>query len=165
MTVGRILAHLLIPSWRVRQLFPAPVLRAIEAAIRDCEKTHTGEMRFAVEAALHPLALWHKQTARERAIEVFSRLRVWDTAHNNGVLIYLLLADRDVEIVADRGIHPLVGQDTWAMICRDMEAAFRAGDYQGGAIAGIEAIGTQLARHYPSGGTNANELPDRPILL
>ncbi len=164
-TVGRVLAHLLMPHWRVRQVFPAPALRAIEAAIRDCETTHNGEIRFAVEAALHPLALWHKQTARERAIEVFSQLRVWDTARNNGVLIYLLLADRDVEIVADRGIHPLVGQDAWELICRDMEAAFRTGDYQGGVVAGIKAIGTQLARHYPPEGLNGNELPDSPVLL
>lgn len=165
MTVGRVLAHLLMPAWRVRQVFPASVLRAIETAIRDCEMTHDGEIRFAVEAALHPLALWHKQTARERAIEVFSQLRVWDTARNNGVLIYLLLADRDVEIVADRGIHPLVGQDMWETICRDMEVAFRTGNYQGGVVAGIKAIGTQLELHYPAARSNRNELPDSPVLL
>ena len=165
MTVGRVLAHLLMPPWRVRQVFPVRALRAIEAAIRECETTHNGEIRFAVEAALHPLALWHQQTARERAIEVFSQLRVWDTARNNGVLIYLLLADRDVEIVADRGIHPQVGQETWNLICRDMEAKFRTGDYQGGVIAGIKRIGTQLARHFPSEGADVDELPDSPILL
>ncbi len=165
MTVGRMLAHLLMPPWRVRQAFPASALRAIEAAIRSCETTHSGEIRFAVEAALHPLALWNKQTARDRAIDVFSQLRVWDTVSNNGVLIYLLLADHDVEIVADRGIDPLVGQDIWETICRDMEVAFRTGDYQGGVIAGIKAIGTHLARHYPSHGPNENELPDSPVLL
>ncbi len=165
MAVGRVLAHLLMPPWRVRQVFPAPALHAIEAAIRDCEKTHTGEIRFAVEAALHPLALWHMRSARERAIEVFSQLRVWDTARNNGVLIYLLLADRDVEIVADRGVHPLVGQGAWELICRDMEAAFRTGNYQGGVVAGIKAIGTQLALHYPPEDTSRNELPDSPLLL
>jgi len=165
MTVGRVLAHLLMPPWRVRQVFPAPALRAIEAAIRDCETTHNGEIRFAVEATLHPQALWHKQTARERAIEVFSQLRVWDTAQNNGVLIYLLLVDRDVEIVADRGIHPVVGQEVLEMICRDMEAAFRAGNYQGGVVAGIKAIGAQLAQHYPAEDPNGNELSDRPVLL
>jgi len=164
MTVGRVLAHLLMPPWRVRQVFPASALRAIEAAIRDCETTHSGEIRFAVEAALHPLALWNKQTARDRAIEVFSQLRVWDTARNNGVLIYLLLADRDVEIVADRGIHLLVGQNAWELSCREMEAAFRTGDYQGGVVAGIKAIGMQLTRHYPPG-MNGNELPDSPVLL
>lgn len=165
MRVGRVLAHLLMPPWRVQQVFPAPALRAIEDAIRECETTHAGEIRFAVEAALHPLALWHKQTARARAIEVFSMLRVWDTARNNGVLVYLLLADRDVEIVADRGIHPLVGQDAWELICRDMEAAFATGDYKGGAVAGIKAIGTQLARHYPPEDTYGNEIQDSPVLL
>ncbi len=165
MTVRRVLAHLLMPPWRVRQAFPASALHAIEGAIRQCEKTHNGEIRFAVEAALHPLALWHKQSARERALEVFSQLRVWDTARNNGVLIYLLLADRDVEIVADRGIHMLIGQDAWELICRDMEAAFRAGQYEDGVIAGIEAVGMHLARHFPPEGTNDNELPDRPVLL
>ena len=109
MNIQRVLANLMMPPWRVRQVFPAASLRVIEAAIRDCEMTHTGEIRFAVEAALHPLALWRKQTARERAIEVFARLRIWDTEQNNGVLIFLLLADRDVEIVADRGIHRHVG--------------------------------------------------------
>jgi uncharacterized membrane protein len=165
MIMRRVLAHLLMPPWRVRQMFPALALRAIETAIRECESTHSGEIRFAVEAALHPLALWRRQTARERAIEVFSQLRVWDTASNNGVLIYLLLADRDVEIVADRGIHPLVGQEVWDMICRDMEAAFRTGDYQGGVETGINAIGRQLVRHYPLASPNGNELPDSPVLL
>ncbi len=165
MTMGRVLAHLLMPPWRVRQVFPASALRAIEAAIRDCESAHDGEIRFAVEAALHPLALWHKQTARDRAIEVFSQLRVWDTARNNGVLIYLLLADRDVEIVADRGIHPLVGQAAWETICHNMEAAFSKGNYQGGVVAGIQAIGTQLALHYPDEGQKGNELSNSPVLL
>jgi uncharacterized membrane protein len=165
MTMKRIFAHFLMPPWMVRQVFPAPALRAIEAAIRDCEATHDGELRFAVEAALRPLALWHKQTARDRAIEVFSELRVWDTARNNGVLIYLLLADRNVEIVADRGIDPLVGQDAWEIISQEMEAAFRREDYLGGVLAGIRAIGTQLAHHYPACGTSSNELPDKPVLL
>lgn len=165
MSLRRWLAHLLMPGWRVRQVFPVTALRTIEAAIRDCEKVHAGEIRFAVEASLHPLALWRKQTARERAIEVFSQLRVWDTAHNNGVLIYLLLADRDVEIVADRGIHLLVGQEPWEVICRAMEAAFRSGDYPGGVVAGIDAISKHLARHYPPEALAHNELPDSPIVL
>lgn len=165
MRMSRMLAHLLMPPWRVRQVFPASALRTIEAAIRECEITHSGEIRFAVEAALHPRALWHDQTARERAIEVFSQLRIWDTAHNNGVLVYLLLADHDVEIVADRGIHSKVGRDTWETICRDMESAFRAGDYSRGVVTGIKAIGGHLAKHYPTQGSHDNELPDTPVML
>ena len=165
MTIGRLLTHLLMPPWRVRRVFTAAGLRAIETTISDCESTHTGEIRIAIEHALHPLAVLRKQTARERAIEVFSQLRVWDTAHNNGVLIYLLLADRSVEIVADRGIHTEVGQEPWEQICRDMEAAFRTGNYQGGVIAGIRSIGAHLSRHYPAGRQNDNELPDAPVLV
>lgn len=165
MTMRRVLANLLMPPWRVRQVFTATALRVIETAIQECETAHTGEIRFAVEAALHPLTLWRKQTARERAIEVFSQLRVWDTERNNGVLIYLLLADRDVEIVADRGIHALIGRDAWEPICRDMERAFRAGHYQDGVVAGIKAVGAHIARHFPAEDANDNELPDRPVVL
>ncbi len=105
------------------------------------------------------------QTARQRAIEVFSQLRVWDTEHNNGVLIYLLLADRDVEIVADRGVHAKLGQATWEAVCQEMEAAFRQGKFEEGVIAGIRSVGAHLARHYPQVGTKTNELPDRPVLI
>lgn len=163
--MSRILRHLLTPSWRVRSLFPAPTLAAIETAIAACEKTHAGQIRFAVEVALHPLALWRGQTARARALEVFSHLRVWDTEHNNGVLIYLLLADHDVEIIADRGIHARVGDAEWEKICRRMEAAFRRGQFEAGVIDGIRAVGDLLARHYPPSGKGGNELVDKPVLL
>ena len=105
------------------------------------------------------------QTARERAIEVFSQLRVWDTEQNNGVLIYLLLADRDVEIVADRGVHARLGQAVWEEVCREMEAAFRQGRFEEGAVGGIRSVGMHLARHYPQAGSKTNEMPDRPILM
>ncbi|MDP1635696.1 MAG: TPM domain-containing protein, partial [Gallionellaceae bacterium] len=105
------------------------------------------------------------QAARERAIEVFSELRVWDTEHNNGVLIYLLLADRDVEIVADRGIHAQLGTETWEMVCRDMEAAFREERFEEGIIAGIHAVGEHLARHFPARSGKTNEMPDQPTIL
>jgi len=140
-------------------------LRAIEAAIRDSERTHAGEIRLAVEPALEIGALLKGQSARERALEVFSALRVWDTEQNNGVLIYLLLADQDVEIVADRGIHAKAGPEAWEAICQQMEAAFREGRMEQGALEGIREVGTLLARHFPSGGPDANELPDRPVML
>ena len=91
--------------------------------------------------------------------------RFWDTEHNNGVLIYLLLADRDVEIVADRGIHVRLGQNVWETICRDMEKSFRGGEFEAGVIAGIHAVGEHLSRHFPAHSGNVNELPDSPVVL
>ena len=163
--VARILRHLLSAPWRVRRTFPAHSLRAIESTIRQCEATHAGEIRFAVENALHPIPLLRNQSARRRAIEVFSQLRVWDTEHNNGVLIYLLLADHDVEVIADRGVHSRVGQEEWERICHNMESMFRLGKFESGVIAGIQAISAHLAKHYPAQGENRNELADRPVVL
>jgi uncharacterized membrane protein len=140
-------------------------MHAIEQAIRDSESTHSGQIRFAVEAALDIGPLLRNQSARERAIDVFSFLRVWDTQHNNGVLVYLLLADRDVEIVADRGIARHVASDQWERVCRDMEAAFRAGRFEDGVLNGIRAVSGHLSRHHPGTGTRPNELPDAPVVL
>jgi uncharacterized membrane protein len=130
------------------------------------EQSHAGQIRFAVEAALDLKPLLAGQAARERAIEVFSNLRVWDTEHNNGVLIYLLLAERDVEIVADRGIHIKLGPAVWEAVCQEMETAFRQGKFEEGVIAGIRRVGAHLAQHYPQIGSNKiNELPDKPVLI
>lgn len=155
--------HLLMPDWRVRSSFSAAALARIEAAIGLAEQTHTGQIRFAVEAALDLPLLLKGISARERAVETFSALRVWDTEYNNGVLIYLLLADRDVEIVADRGIHNLVGTEKWEQICHAMERRFRDGDFEQGVLAGIEAVSELLAAHFP--GQGRNELPDAPVLI
>ena len=125
-----------------------------------------GEILFAVEAALNTWPLLRDQSARERAVEAFAQLRVWDTEYNNGVLIYLLLADRDVEIIADRGINSKVGSGEWEKICREMEEAFRLGQFESGVIAGIQGIGNHLQAHFPAerkGGEN--ELSDRPVIL
>jgi len=138
---------------------------AIEHAIKESETAHVGEIRFAVEGALDGIPLLKGQSARERAIEVFSQLRVWDTERNNGVLIYLLLADRHVEIVADRGVHARVGSQEWETICRQMEAAFRQGHYREGAVGGIQAVTRHLAAHFPATGDRRNELADNPALL
>jgi uncharacterized membrane protein len=162
----RRLKHLLTGRAAVRRAFPPASLAAIEAAIAAAECTHAGQIRFAVEPSLEGAALLAGQGARERAVDVFSLLRVWDTAHNNGVLIYLLLADRDVEIVADRGIHACCGAAAWESICERMEARFRQGLFEQGVIEGIAAVGAQLAAHFPPGdGSNGNELPDRPVIL
>ena len=111
------------------------------------------------------MALLHDRSARERAVEVFSHLRVWDTERNNGVLIYLLIADRRVEIVADRGIHRDVGPQGWEAICREMERSFRQGRFEQGVVEGIRAVASHLVRHYPASGANENELPDEPVIL
>lgn len=165
MMSARWFKHLCSGQWQVRRTFPAAALQAIEAAIREAESAHHGQIRFAVEAGLDVGPLLGNKTARERAIEMFSRLRVWDTEDNNGVLIYLLLADRDVEIIADRGVHAHVGREGWESICRDMEAEFHAGRFEAGVLAGIRAVSAHLGKHYSRQGVSANELPDQPVLL
>lgn len=162
--VGRLLRHVFALPGNVRSAFPAATMQAIERAIGESEKRHAGEIRFAVEASLEPLALWRGVSARERALEVFSELRIWDTDQNNGVLIYLLLADHDVEIVADRGIHRRVGEGEWQAICRDMEAAFAAGRFGDGVLTAIARIGAHLERHFPRAAADANELADAPVV-
>jgi len=165
MGIRRIGKHLLAHRWRVRRIFPPKVLAAIEAAIKASETMHTGQIRFVVEGALDGAPLFRDQPARERALDIFSQLRIWDTAHNNGVLIYLLLADRDFEIVADRGIDAKVGRAGWEKICVEMETEFRTGNFQGGVIRGIEAVSRELATHFPAHGAGRNELPDAPVVI
>jgi uncharacterized membrane protein len=166
MKAQRFFRHLATDHGSARRAFPEAALSRIEGAIADGERRHRGQVRVAVEASL-PLTRVLKGVApRARALEVFGALNVWDTEENCGVLVYLLLADRDVEIVADRGIHARVGDDAWAAICREMEAAFRKGRFDDGVVAGIAKINALLAVHFPrTGGAGKNELPDRPILL
>jgi len=140
-------------------------LNAIENAIKASETAHAGEIRFALEGALDGAPLFNGQSARERAIDVFSQLRVWDTRHNNGLLIYVLLADRAVEIVADRGIHDKVSSGEWSQVCRQMEAAFKQSKYERGVVAGVQAVTRHLAAHFPAHGQGGNELPDAPVVL
>ena len=164
-SIKRIGRHLLEHHWRARRVFPKEALAVIEQAIKAGEATHSGQVRFVVEGALDGKPLFSGQSARERALDIFSHLRIWDTAHNNGVLIYLLLADRDVEIVADRGINAKVGDAAWEAICRTMEAAFRDGRFAEGVAAGIASISDLLAQHSPRAGDERNELSDKPIVL
>jgi uncharacterized membrane protein YgcG len=165
MGIKRIGRHLIEYRWRERRIFTPRVLAGIEQAIKAGEATHSGQVRFVVEGALDGAPLLHDQSARERALDIFSRLRIWDTAHNNGVLIYLLLADRRVEIVADRGIDEKVGRAGWEEICRDMESDFRSGQFEAGVIKGIEAVSRQLAAHFPPEALPRNELPDKPVVI
>lgn len=169
MQAGRLLRHAAASQWRTRLKFPAKTLDAIERAVASAERGHGGQIRFAIETSLSPLHVLNDVSAHARALEVFSLLRVWDTEHNNGVLIYVQLADRHVDIVADRGFGGRVSAEEWAAVCRSMEEHFRAGRFERGALDGVEAVGKLLARHFPTpDATTAgdrNELPDRPALL
>jgi uncharacterized membrane protein len=165
MSIKRIGKHLLEHRWRVRRIFPPQALAVIERAIKAGEETHSGQVRFAVEGALDGKPLLKNQSARERALDIFSQWRIWDTAHNNGVLIYLLLADRQVEIVADRGINAKVGAAGWERICKAMQADFKAGNFAGGVVRGIQAVSQQLAAHFPKHGAGPNELSDKPVVI
>lgn len=165
MSIPRIARHLLATRRQVHRAFPSSTLLAIEQAIKESETAHVGEIRFAVEGALDGVPLLKGQSAHERALEVFSQLRVWDTEHNNGVLIYLLLADRHVEIVADRAVHARVGSQEWESVCRQMEAAFRQGHYREGVVNGIQAVTRHLTKHFPASSARRNDLSDKPVLL
>ncbi len=161
----RWLRHL-FDLWAARRHFPEATLDAIQHAIADSEHRHLGEIVFAVEGSLPLAELLRARDARARADEVFAHLRVWDTAQHTGVLLYVLLADRAIEIVADRGIAAKVGQEEWRAVCALVQAQFALREYRAGAIAGIAAITEILARHFPTGSRpNEDELPDRPVLL
>jgi uncharacterized membrane protein len=161
----RVARHLLIPHWAALRRFPAPVLKSIESAIGRSEAKHAGQLRFVVEGALHPGELWRGQSPRGRAVELFSQLRVWDTEHNSGVLIYVQLIDRTIEIVADRGINAKVDQASWDGICRRVEGAFRQGRFEQGALSAIDEVTALLAGNFPAVGSTPNELPDKPVVL
>jgi uncharacterized membrane protein len=169
MQLGRLIRHAAATHWRTRMMFPRATLDAIEQAIARAERTHAGEIRFAIETALPPLHVLNGMAPRARAHDVFAALRVWDTAQNNGVLIYVQLADRVVEIVADRGFEGRIGPPEWQAVCRLMEEEFRAGRFEAGSIAGVDAVGSLLRRHFPASADplaqSTNQLPDRPTLL
>ncbi len=166
MNIKRLFRHLLLPPWLMRRVFSTVVLQRIEDAVKQSERRHRGELRVAVEAALDFVPLLRGQGPRARAQEVFSQLGVWDTAENSGVLLYINWADRDIEIVADRGISARVTQAQWEAICRVIEQAFRAGRFEDGVMEGIRQITELLAQHFPAGdGSNPDELPNRPRVL
>jgi uncharacterized membrane protein len=166
MNLKRLVRHLFTDHWSARRAFPAAALRAIEKAIGEEERRHVGELRFAVEASLPLAELLRGASAHDRAVDWFGRLRVWDTERNCGVLVYLLLADRCVEIVADRGIHARVGDAAWKAICGEMQREFAHGRFERGVVAGVRAIGGLLAVHFPADeGDTPNELPDKPVML
>jgi len=163
--LGRWLQNLTTTHFALRRHFPSATLSAIDAAIGASERDHRAEIRCAIETALPVGDLFRGIASTERAAAVFSGLRVWDTAANNGVLVYVLLAERSIEIVADRGFTDCVAPAEWEGICREMEAEFRAGHYEAGTLAGVERISALARRHFPADGDDRNELADRTVLL
>ena len=162
----RWIRHLFLDYFALARAFPRAILAAIERAVAEQEKRHRGELRVVIEGGLPLPALAAGRSARERALEHFARLRVWDTGDNAGVLIYLLLADRRVEIVADRGIHARVGDTAWETICGAMQQEFAAGRFEAGTIAGLTSVSDLLAQHFPANADeNPNELPDVPVVV
>jgi uncharacterized membrane protein len=141
------------------------VLASIEKAIQSVETRTSGEIRFVVETALDLGDLWLGVTPRERAMRVFAHLQVWDTERRNGVLIYVLAADRDVEIVADRGAAEAIPAPDWEEACRLMEGHFRAGRFSEGSLAGVAAVGALLEKKFPAQVRDRDELPNQPTLL
>ena len=163
--INRWFSHIFMPPWRWRLAFPKAVLKDIERAVKQSERLHRGEIRFAIENAVSPGWIWRGMSARQRGTQVFSNLRVWDTEENSGVLIYVLLADREVHIVADRGISRRVTQAEWDTVAQAMQEAFRAGDFRSGSLKGIEHITTILATHFPADADNPNELSNKPVIV
>lgn len=161
----RVLRHLLSTSWALTRRFDHEALEHIEHAVAASELLHRAELRFAIEAALDLRTLRRCETARERAHEVFADLEVWDTAENNGVLIYVLLAEHAVEIVADHGFDDRVNETEWRKVCDTVDGYFERGEWRTGALAGIEAVTKLAAREFPAPDTVRNELPNRPVVL
>src|SRR5260221_11719112 len=162
MDTKRLLRHLFTDHWAVRRALPSVAMRTIEKTIGEEERRHAGQLRFAVEASLPLGDLFRGVQSRERAVEWFGRLGVWDTEHNSGVLIYLLLADRRVEIVADRGVHSRVGTAAWEAICDEMQQEFARGQFERGVVIGVRAISDLLAAHFSRGGGSPNALAGKP---
>ena len=165
MAILRMLKHLCATRAGTRRRFSGEVTGAIETAAAAAEQRTSGEIRFAIETALTIPELWAGKSPRECAHEAFAHLRVWDSELNNGVLIYVLMADRDVEIVADRGAAARISPIEWEAACKLMEGHFRAGRFKEGSLAGVDAVGGLLAREFPSRPFNRDELPNQPALL
>ncbi len=163
--VLRLLRHLIETHYATRRRFTPAVLDRIEAAVRAAEAGHCGELKVVIETDLDVWSILSGKSPRQRALEVFAGLQVWDTEHNNGVLLYFLFADQAVEIVADRGFNGLVTPQEWAAVCRAMESEFRQRRWEHGMLAGVAAAAQLLARHFPASGGQGNEIADRPVLL
>jgi uncharacterized membrane protein len=161
----RALRHWLITHRALKRRFSEEVLNQIEQRIKALEQSHSGEIEVMIEAHLPWFAALTGVTARQRALQLFAAGHVWDTEHNNGVLVYVLLADQAVEIVADRGFNARVSAAQWQQICDRMNVEFKANRWLAGLLSGLNAIGDLMTEHFSLEGERSNELPDRPILL
>ena len=166
LSIKRLIRHRLWDEGDARRVLPAEALARLQQRVADSELRHGGEIRVCVEASLPLSYLWRDAPARERAVTMFAKLRVWDTELNNGVLIYLLLADHRIEIVADRGLNRHVSPAQWQSIMATMRESFRAGQFEAGLNAAVDAVDALLATHFAlgEGQVNPNELPDAPHL-
>jgi len=164
--LGRILRHRWLDERDTRKAIPPDLLQRLAQRVAASEKRHSGQIRIYVEAGLPMSYLWRGATARERAMAIFGKLRVWDTEHNNGVLVYLLLAERAIEIVADRGLDRHVAPEEWKAIVARMSGAFREGRFEDGLTQALEEVSALLVQHFPvaDGQARRNELPDEPVL-
>lgn len=165
MDLKRLYKHLLTTRAQVTRHFPPAKLDTIKNAITASERTHRGEIRFVIEAALDPVQVMGNVTPRDRALEVFSHLRVWDTHDNSGVLIYVLFADRAIEIIADRGIDAHSGSAAWERIATNVQSAFSAGDFLAGALFAVTSVSEQLRHHVPHERDGEGELPNHVTML
>lgn len=161
----RFLRHLLHLPFQTRRAFPGPTRHAITQAIAEGEASHRGEIRFVVEGSWVLGEVWAGKAVKDRALEVFGLSRAWDTAENTGVLVYALLCERQVHILADRGINAAVPPSTWVVVCEQLREDYGHGDFEAGSVAAIRSISTVLAQHFPAGPGNPNELPDEPVIL
>lgn len=162
----RIFKHRWLDESDVRRALDAAALQRLQQRVAVSERLHSGEVRICVEAGLPWSYLWRGASARERALAMFGKLRMWDTEHNNGVLIYLLLAEHRIEIVADRGLNRHVAATQWHALTDGMAASFKAGQYEAGLNAAVDAVGVVLNEHFGVAAhlANPNELPDAPVI-
>lgn len=160
----RLLQHRWTEAASRRALSPQ-VLHRVGAQVSASELQHTGQIRVVAEASLPWSYLRRQASPRERAIMLFSKYRVWDTEHNNGVLIYLLMPEHAIEIVADRGLAQYVPPPEWQELVQQMSTRFQQLQYEEGLIQAIDAVSQRLARHFPrsGGAAQVNELPDIPV--
>jgi uncharacterized membrane protein len=165
MSVARAWRHALASLKPARRRLAVDALDRIEAEVVRAEASHAGEIRVVIEGALTAAQLWQGLAPRARALQIFAALGVWDTAANNGVLIYLLLADRSVEIIADRAIAALVPEADWLALCREVEQRCRGGDIGEACCQAVRGVAAVLSRHFPARGGSGNELPNQPVLL
>lgn len=164
--LGRVLRHRWLDESDTHKAIPPDLAERLMRRVAASEARHSGEIRLYVEAGLPMSYLWRDATPRERAVAMFGKLRVWDTEFNNGVLIYLLLAEHAIEIVADRGLANRVPPDEWQAIVSRMGPAFRERRFEDGLTQALEEVSALLVAHFPqsAGQANSNELPDRPVL-